>query len=145
MVVAKIATTISYGTIAGKAQTTDSQFYNLDAIILVGYRFNFRRATRFRIWATSVLREYMTKDFAMDDERREQGKTVFGTDYFRELLERVHSIRASERRISRTPTLSPSAALTMIEIPLLPPTLTGKSSGCWRAADKKSRNSGCQG
>ncbi len=76
-----------------------TQFYNLDAIISVGYRVNSRRATRFRIWATGVLKEYMIKGFAMDDERLKQGKTAFGTDYFRELLERVRSIRASERRI----------------------------------------------
>ena len=76
-----------------------TQFYNLDAIISVGYRVNSRRATQFRIWATGVLKEYMIKGFAMDDERLKQGKTAFGTDYFRELLERVRSIRASERRI----------------------------------------------
>lgn len=75
------------------------QFYNLDAIISVGYRVNSRRATNFRIWATGVLREYMIKGFALDDERLKQGKTAFGKDYFRELLERVRSIRASERRI----------------------------------------------
>ena len=74
-------------------------FYNLDAIISVGYRVNSRRATQFRIWATSVLKEYMTKGFALDDERLKQGRTAFGKDYFRELLERVRSIRASERRI----------------------------------------------
>ena len=76
-----------------------TQFYNLDAIISVGYRVNSRRATNFRIWATGVLKEYMIKGFAMDDERLKQGKTAFGKDYFRELLERVRSIRASERRI----------------------------------------------
>ena len=75
------------------------KFYNLDAIISVGYRVNSRKATNFRIWATSVLKEYMTKGFAMDDERLKQGKTAFGKDYFKELLERVRSIRASERRI----------------------------------------------
>ncbi len=74
-------------------------FYNLDAIISVGYRVNSRRATQFRIWATGVLKEYMKKGFALDDERLKQGRTVFGKDYFRELLERVRSIRASERRI----------------------------------------------
>ena len=74
-------------------------FYNLDAIISVGYRVNSIRATHFRIWATSVLREYMIKGFALDDDRLKQGKTAFGKDYFRELLERVRSIRASERRI----------------------------------------------
>lgn len=75
------------------------KFYNLDAIISVGYRVNSRKATNFRIWATSVLKEYMIKGFAMDDERLKQGKTAFGKDYFKELLERVRSIRASERRI----------------------------------------------
>ena len=74
-------------------------FYNLDAIIAVGYRVNSKKATRFRQWATSVLKEYMVKGFAMDDERLKQGTTAFGKDYFRELLERVRSIRASERRI----------------------------------------------
>lgn len=84
----------------GNRQVKRTQnFYNLDAIISVGYRVNSRRATQFRIWATSVLKEYMIKGFAMDDERLKQGKTVFGKDYFRELLERVRSIRASERRI----------------------------------------------
>ncbi|MGN1071252.1 MAG: virulence RhuM family protein [Bradymonadia bacterium] len=77
----------------------EQNFYNLDAIISVGYRVNSRRATQFRIWATSILKEYMIKGFVMDDERLKQGKTAFGKDYFRELLERVRSIRASERRI----------------------------------------------
>lgn len=76
-----------------------TKFYNLDAIISVGYRVNSVRATRFRIWATSVLKEYMTKGFIVDDERLKQGKTLFGKDYFRELLETIRSIRASERRI----------------------------------------------
>lgn len=74
-------------------------FYNLDAIISVGYRVNSRRATQFRIWATKILREYMQKGFVLDDLRLKQGESVFGKDYFRELLERVRSIRASERRI----------------------------------------------
>ncbi len=73
--------------------------YNLDAIISVGYRVSSARATHFRIWATGVLKEFMIKGFALDDERLKQGKTAFGKDYFRELLERVRSIRASERRI----------------------------------------------
>lgn len=76
-----------------------TDFYNLDAIISVGYRVNSKRATNFRIWATKVLKEYMTKGFALDDERLKQGRDVFGKDYFRELLERIRSIRASERRI----------------------------------------------
>lgn len=71
----------------------------MDAIISVGYRINSRRATQFRIWATGILKEYMIKGFAMDDERLKQGKTALVKDYFRELLERVRSIRASERHI----------------------------------------------
>lgn len=84
---------------AADGKKYNTQFYNLDAIISVGYRVNSRRATQFRIWATSILKEYMTKGFVLDDERLKQGKTAFGTDYFKELLERVRSIRASERRI----------------------------------------------
>lgn len=74
-------------------------FYNLDAIISVGYRVNSSKATKFRIWATNILKEFIQKGFVLDDERLKQGKTAFGKDYFRELLERVRSIRASERRI----------------------------------------------
>lgn len=74
-------------------------FYNLDAIISVGYRVNSRKATQFRIWATQTLKEFMTKGFVLDDERLKQGRDAFGRDYFQELLERVRSIRASERRI----------------------------------------------
>ena len=77
----------------------NQKFYNLDAIISVGYRVSSYRATQFRIWATSILKEYMIKGFVLDDERLKQGMTAFGKDYFRELLERVRSIRASERRI----------------------------------------------
>ncbi len=82
-----------------RAVKRNMEFYNLDAIISVGYRVNSRKATQFRIWATGILKEYMTKGFAMDDDRLKQGKTTFGKDYFRELLERVRSIRASERRV----------------------------------------------
>jgi len=99
VVVSKMEITTPHGAIPDKTQTKNAQFYNLDAIISVGYRINSRRATHFRIWATGVLKEYMTKGFALDDERLKQGKTAFGKDYFRELLERVRSIRASERRI----------------------------------------------
>lgn len=74
-------------------------YYNLDAIISVGYRVNSQRATHFRIWATKILNEYIRKGFVLDDDRLKQGSTAFGKDYFRELLERVRSIRASERRI----------------------------------------------
>lgn len=76
-----------------------TKFYNLDAIISVGYRVNSAKATKFRIWATSVLKEFMQKGFVLDDERLKSGSTLFGKDYFKELLERVRSIRASERRI----------------------------------------------
>lgn len=99
VVISILETTTEHGAIVGKKQTKATKFYNLDAIISVGYRVNSRKATNFRIWATSVLKEYMTKGFAMDDERLKQGKTAFGKDYFKELLERVRSIRASERRI----------------------------------------------
>ena len=75
-----------------------TQFYNLDAIISVGYRVNSRKATQFRIWATSVLKEYMTKGFAMDDERLKNGGTILTKDYFEEQLERIREIRLSERR-----------------------------------------------
>jgi len=75
------------------------EHYNLDTVIAVGYRVNSKRATHFRIWATGVLREFIIKGFALDDERLKQGKKLFSVDYFRELLERVRSIRASERRI----------------------------------------------
>lgn len=92
-VCAKIAHTAEDG------KTYNTQFYNLDAIISVGYRVNSLQATRFRQWATKILNEYIKKGFVLDDDRLKQGKTIFGVDYFRELLERVRSIRASERRI----------------------------------------------
>lgn len=76
-----------------------TKFYNLDAIISVGYRVNSTQATHFRTWATQTLGQYIIKGFAIDDERLKQTKTLFGKDYFKELLERVRSIRASERRI----------------------------------------------
>lgn len=84
---------------SGRVVRRETLFYNLDAIISVGYRVNSSRATHFRIWATKILKEYMTKGFVLDDDRLKQGETVFGKDYFRELLEHVRSIRASERRI----------------------------------------------
>lgn len=84
---------------ASDGKKYESNFYNLDAVIAVGYRVNSRRATRFRQWATRVLNEFIRKGFVMDDERLKQGKAALGKDYFRELLERVRSIRASERRI----------------------------------------------
>ncbi|SHN52019.1 virulence RhuM family protein [Desulfovibrio litoralis] len=84
---------------ATDGKTYNTQYYNLDAIISVGYRVNSAKATSFRIWATKILKEYIQKGFVMDDERLKQGSEVFGKDYFKELLERVRSIRASERRI----------------------------------------------
>ena len=99
VVISKMEITTAHGAMPDKTQTKETSFYNLDAIISVGYRVNSGRATQFRIWATKVLKEYMTKGFVLDDERLKQGKTAFGKDYFRELLERVRSIRASERRI----------------------------------------------
>ena len=84
----------------GERQVTRNlEYYNLDAIISVGYRVNSTKATQFRIWTTKTLKEYIIKGFSIDDERLKQGKTLFGKDYFKELLERVRSIRASERRI----------------------------------------------
>ena len=77
----------------------NTQFYNLDAVISVGYRVNSLQATRFRQWATKILNEYIKKGFVLNDDRLKQGETVFGQDYFQELLERIRSIRASERRI----------------------------------------------
>ncbi|MDI3537610.1 MAG: hypothetical protein PWP30_2092, partial [Eubacteriaceae bacterium] len=99
VVSANIAQTTEHGAIAGKTQTKDVKFYNLDAIISVGYRVNSQKATKFRIWATDILKDYIIKGFKIDVERMKQGETVFGKDYFRELLETVRSIRASERRI----------------------------------------------
>lgn len=99
MVISEMEITTQHGAIPNKTQTKLTLFYNLDAIISVGYRVNSSRATQFRIWATKVLKEYIKKGFVLDDERLKQGKTAFDKDYFRELLERVRSIRASERRI----------------------------------------------
>jgi hypothetical protein len=80
----------------GKSYQT--KFYNLDAIISIGYRVNSKQATQFRIWATNTLKEFIIKGFALDDKRLKQGGQVFGKDYFDELLERIREIRASERR-----------------------------------------------
>lgn len=95
--ISKMETVVNRG-IRGEVQEF-IDFYSLDAIIAVGYRVSSLKATRFRQWATKILNEYIKKGFAMDDERLKQGTAVFGKDYFRELLERVRSIRASERRI----------------------------------------------
>lgn len=99
VVVSKMEIATRHGAIEGKTQTSSVDFYHLDAIIAVGYRVNSARATKFRQWATKILNEYIRKGFVLDDDRLKQGTAVFGKDYFRELLERVRSIRASERRI----------------------------------------------
>ena len=99
VVVSKMEITTPHGAMEGKTQTQEAFFYNLDMIISVGYRVSSSRATQFRIWATSVLKEYIKKGFVLNDERMKNGGAIFGKDYFRELLERVRSIRASERRI----------------------------------------------
>lgn len=97
MTISKMETVINRGKRGEVNEFID--FYNLDAIIAVGYRVSSLKATRFRQWATTILNEYIRQGFAMDDERLKQGTALFGKDYFRELLERVRSIRASERRI----------------------------------------------
>jgi hypothetical protein len=83
---------------AGREVSRELEYYNLDAIISVGYRVNSHQATQFRIWATKTLKEFIIKGFVLDDERLKQGKKLFGKDYFDELLERIREIRASERR-----------------------------------------------
>lgn len=98
VVVSILENTTEHGAVAGLTQTQQVKYYNLDAVISVGYRVNSAQATQFRIWATQLIKEYIIKGFAMDDERLKNGR-YFGKDYFRELLERVRSIRASERRI----------------------------------------------
>lgn len=98
VVVSKMETTTPHGAMVGKEQTKFVNIYNLDAIIAVGYRINSKKATMFRIWATQVLKEYIIKGFAMNDERLKDPQNFFGKDYFEEQLERIREIRASERR-----------------------------------------------
>ncbi|WP_122951503.1 virulence RhuM family protein [Bathymodiolus thermophilus thioautotrophic gill symbiont] len=98
VVVSILENTTQHGAIAGKTQNISVKYYNLDAILSAGYRVNSNKATQFRIWATNILKGFIIKGFAMDDERLKNGKH-FGKDYFKELLERVRSIRTSERRI----------------------------------------------
>lgn len=98
----RLATVRNFRTVqkeGSRAVQRELEYYNLDAIISVGYRVNSSKATQFRIWATNTLKEFIIKGFVLDDERLKQGQTVFGKDYFRELLERIRSIRTSERRI----------------------------------------------
>ncbi len=98
VVVSKMEITTQHGAIEGKKQKKEVNFYNLDMIISIGYRVNSIQATQFRIWATSVLKEYIIKGFAMDDERLKNPDNPFGKDYFDEQLERIRDIRSSERR-----------------------------------------------
>lgn len=98
----KLATVRKFRTVqkeGNRAVQRELEYYNLDAIISVGYRANSTKATQFRIWATNTLKEFIIKGFVLDDERLKQGQTVFSQDYFRELLERIRSIRANERRV----------------------------------------------
>ena len=99
VVVSKMEITTQHGAIADKTQTKSTKFYNLDAIIAVGYRVNSKRATQFRIWATAVLKEFIIKGYAMDVERLKNPQPLFGKDYFKEQLEKIRDIRSSERRL----------------------------------------------
>lgn len=94
----KDSVTEEFSATASDGKKYNTKFYNLDAIIAIGYRINSKQATQFRIWATKTLKEYIIKGFVLDDRRLKQGGQVFGKDYFEELLERIREIRASERR-----------------------------------------------
>lgn len=98
VVVSILEITTQHGAIADKIQSKPTRFYNLDAIIAVGYRVNSNRATQFRIWATSVLKEFIIKGYTMDVERLKNPQPIFGQDYFKEQLEKIRDIRSSERR-----------------------------------------------
>ena len=101
---------------ASDGKNYKTQFYNLDAIISVGYRVNSIRATKFRIWATGVLKEYIKKGFAMDDERLKQGKTAFGKDYFKELLEYAQYVQVKEESGNRSQIFLPNVVLIMTKM-----------------------------
>ena len=98
VVISILETTTPHGAISGKTQSKPTKFYNLDAIIAVGYRINSKQATQFRIWATAVLKEYIIKGYTMDVERLKNPQPIFGQDYFKEQLEKIRDIRNSERR-----------------------------------------------
>jgi hypothetical protein len=98
VVVSILEITTQHGAIAEKTQVKPTKFYNLDAIIAVGYRVNSKRATQFRIWATSILKEHIIKGYTMDVERLKNPQPIFGQDYFKEQLEKIRDIRSSERR-----------------------------------------------
>jgi len=129
---------------AADGKTYSAKYYNLDAIIAVGYRVNSRQATQFRIWATKVLREFIIKGFALDDERLKQGKETFGKDYFDELLERIREIRASERRFYQKTTdckrsskrKANSRSIGSGRMWSTSRTSTGRSSGCGAGRDR---------
>jgi len=99
VVVSKMEITTQHGAIKEKTQSILTNFYNLDAIIAVGYRVNSKRATQFRIWATAVLKEFIIKGYTMDVERLKNPQPLFGKDYFKEQLEKIRDIRSSERRL----------------------------------------------
>jgi hypothetical protein len=98
VVVSILEITTQHGAIAEKTQVKPTKFYNLDAIIAVGYRVNSKRATQFRIWVTSILKEHIIKGYTMDVERLKNPQPIFGQDYFKEQLEKIRDIRSSERR-----------------------------------------------
>jgi len=98
VVVSILEITTQHGALADKQQTKETKFYNLDAIIAIGYRVNSHRATQFRIWATKILQEYIIKGYTMDVERLKNPQPIFGEDYFKEQLEKIRDIRSSERR-----------------------------------------------
>ncbi len=99
VVVSILETTTQHGAIKEKTQSKQTKFYNLDAIIAVGYRVNSNRATQFRIWATAVLKDFIIKGYTMDVERLKNPQPIFGEDYFKEQLEKIRDIRSSERRL----------------------------------------------
>lgn len=99
VVVSILEITTQHGAIKDKTQSKQTKFYNLDAIIAVGYRVNSKRATQFRIWATTVLKEFIIKGYTMDVERLKNPQPIFGQDYFKEQLEKIRDIRSSERRL----------------------------------------------
>ena len=98
VVVSILEITTQHGAVADKTQTKPTKFYNLDAVIAIGYRVNSKRATQFRIWATAVLKEFIIKGYTMDVERLKNPQPIFGQDYFKEQLEKIRDIRSSERR-----------------------------------------------
>ena len=121
LVCANFAHTTQHGAMEGKTQTKETQFYNLYAIISVGYRVNSKKATHFRIWATKILKDFIQKGFVLDDDRLKQGETVFGKDYFRDCwIVCAPSVPVSAASGSKSPMFSLNAALIMIKTPRSP-------------------------